>query len=344
MSPSGPYDGTHARNPMARRSGLLLAAVVLALRHLDLAAGHGPRRRLPQPRPQRWCQGALVPVRRLLPVPRRLRLRDRPRRNDAGDRRAPRRHGAAGADGPDPRSGQHALAGARTREATRARSAPTSTGPGGNRFLADVPPPATTDPQWYTRDVTDVAAAFGVDVEAGLTTSEVTARRGRFGRTRSRAEKPPSVWAVALGQLRDPMNIMLVAVTVGELRDRRGLDGDHRGAADPAQRRARLAAGAEGAGERRRAVEPAGAAGEGRARRRARARAGGRRRSRRHRPARGGRHRPRRRSHHPLGDARDAGGGAHRRERPGRQGRRRARRAATSRSATARTCCSRTPR
>ena len=48
-----------------------------------------------------------------------------------------------------------------------------------------------------------------------------------------------------------------------ELRDRRGLDRDHRGAAHPAQRRARLAPGAEGAGERRRAVEPAGAAGEG---------------------------------------------------------------------------------
>ena len=45
-----------------------------------------------------------------------------------------------------------------------------------------------------------------------------------------------------------------------------------------------------------------------------------------------------------VGDAGDPGGGADRGERAGRQGRRRARRTATSRSATGRTCCSRTPR
>ena len=40
------------------------------------------------------------------------------------------------------------------------------------------------------------------------------AARPAGSRTRSPARQPPSVWAVALAQLRDPMNIMLIAVTV----------------------------------------------------------------------------------------------------------------------------------
>jgi magnesium-transporting ATPase (P-type) len=49
-------------------------------------------------------------------------------------------------------------------------------------------------------------------VELGLTGSEAAERLARYGPNAIRAEKPPSVWQVALGQLRDPMNIMLVAV------------------------------------------------------------------------------------------------------------------------------------
>ena len=43
------------------------------------------------------------------------------------------------------------------------------------------------------------------------------ARLAQFGPNQITGEKPPSVWAVALHQLRDPMNIMLVAVTVVSL-------------------------------------------------------------------------------------------------------------------------------
>ena len=82
--------------------------------------------------------------------------------------------------------------------------------------------PAETPP--FARDATDVVATLGSDASSGLTSSDVTARLAEYGPNEITSEKPPSVWAVALGQLRDPMNIMLVAVTVGELRDRRDLD------------------------------------------------------------------------------------------------------------------------
>jgi Ca2+-transporting ATPase len=81
--------------------------------------------------------------------------------------------------------------------------------------LADVstaPDTATTD--WYARPAADVAVAQGVDPDQGLTSAAASERLAQHGPNRITAEKPPSVWAVALGQLRDPMNIMLVAVTI----------------------------------------------------------------------------------------------------------------------------------
>ena len=126
-------------------------------------------------------------------------------------------------------------------------------------------------------------AGLESDADSGLTGAEAASRLSRYGPNEIGKEQPPSMWAVAPQQLRDPMNIMLIAVVavsfvIGEVST-----GVIVGAADPPQRRARHAPGAEGAGEHRRAREPAGAAGEGRARRLGRARAGGRRRSRRHR-------------------------------------------------------------
>src|SRR4029079_16940591 len=48
----------------------------------------------------------------------------------------------------------------------------------------------------------------------GLTAAAAASRLTRYGPKQITAEKPPSVWAVALVQLRDRMNVMLVAVTV----------------------------------------------------------------------------------------------------------------------------------
>ena len=47
------------------------------------------------------------------------------------------------------------------------------------------------------------------DAERGLSRSEAGARLSQYGPNQIAAEKPPSLWAVALQQLRDPMNIML---------------------------------------------------------------------------------------------------------------------------------------
>lgn len=66
----------------------------------------------------------------------------------------------------------------------------------------------------FGRDAADVAAALGTDTESGLSGSEAARRLVEYGSNELISEGQPSVWAVALGQLRVPMNIMLVAVTI----------------------------------------------------------------------------------------------------------------------------------
>ena len=66
----------------------------------------------------------------------------------------------------------------------------------------------------HSVDAAAVLAAVGSDGDVGLTSVEASQRLTRYGRNAIDAEKPPSMWAVALVQLRDPMNLMLVAVTV----------------------------------------------------------------------------------------------------------------------------------
>jgi len=72
--------------------------------------------------------------------------------------------------------------------------------------------PAAIPP--YARDASDVVAAMGSDATEGLKGAEAGTRLSTYGANQITGEKPPSGWAVALQQLRDPMNIMLVAVTV----------------------------------------------------------------------------------------------------------------------------------
>ena len=66
----------------------------------------------------------------------------------------------------------------------------------------------------YARDAADVVAELGSNTDRGLTAAEAASRLSSYGPNQITAEKPPSVWAIALKQLRDPMNIMLVAVTI----------------------------------------------------------------------------------------------------------------------------------
>ena len=70
---------------------------------------------------------------------------------------------------------------------------------------------------WFALDVDAVVAAVGSDLQRGLTSGDAASRLSRYGPNEIAREKPPSVVQVALGQLRDPMNIMLIAVTVVSL-------------------------------------------------------------------------------------------------------------------------------
>ncbi|MBD8023639.1 cation-translocating P-type ATPase [Microbacterium gallinarum] len=67
---------------------------------------------------------------------------------------------------------------------------------------------------WYTQDPDAVVASLGSDRERGLTTAEAARRLADHGPNAIAAEKPPSLWQVSLGQLADPMNVMLVIVAV----------------------------------------------------------------------------------------------------------------------------------
>jgi Ca2+-transporting ATPase len=78
--------------------------------------------------------------------------------------------------------------------------------------------PATATPPgsaaWFALDIDAVVAGVGSDTDRGLTSGDAASRLSRFGPNEITKEQPPSVWAVALTQLRDPMNIMLIAVIV----------------------------------------------------------------------------------------------------------------------------------
>jgi P-type Ca2+ transporter type 2C len=69
----------------------------------------------------------------------------------------------------------------------------------------------------YLRPTADVVRDLHTDVTSGLSAQEAAERLATHGPNQITAEKPPSAIAIALTQLRDPMNIMLVAVTVVSL-------------------------------------------------------------------------------------------------------------------------------
>src|SRR3954447_11401516 len=73
--------------------------------------------------------------------------------------------------------------------------------------------PDSAAPPPYARDAEEVATALGSDLTMGLTGAESAARLTQYGPNQITAEKPPSTLAIALVQLRNPMNIMLIAVT-----------------------------------------------------------------------------------------------------------------------------------
>ena len=76
---------------------------------------------------------------------------------------------------------------------------------------------ATESVAWHALSAKEVAEKLGTDLEAGLSASEAADRLQRYGPNALQKEAKASVWEVALGQVRDPMNIMLLAVAVVSL-------------------------------------------------------------------------------------------------------------------------------
>src|ERR671912_622687 len=76
-----------------------------------------------------------------------------------------------------------------------------------------VKPPAEPV-SWYAVPAQDVAEQLGVGPDRGLDAAEVTRRLAEYGPNELASEPPPSRWAVARGQLSNPMNIMLLIVCV----------------------------------------------------------------------------------------------------------------------------------
>ncbi|MGW5381327.1 cation-translocating P-type ATPase [Nocardia sp. NPDC003963] len=65
---------------------------------------------------------------------------------------------------------------------------------------------------WHVRDAAAVVTALDSDSESGLSPAEVEERRRSFGTNEIAAEPAPSTIAIAIRQVEDPMNLMLVAV------------------------------------------------------------------------------------------------------------------------------------
>ncbi|MFC0449469.1 cation-translocating P-type ATPase [Rhodococcus jostii] len=74
--------------------------------------------------------------------------------------------------------------------------------------------PSQAHTAWHAQDADAVVAATVSDRRSGLTAGEADDRRRRHGPNEIASEPAPSTWAIALQQLRDLMNLMLVAVAV----------------------------------------------------------------------------------------------------------------------------------
>ena len=73
------------------------------------------------------------------------------------------------------------------------------------------------DRAWHGMPADETLAELGSNDEVGLSGSAAAKRLAESGPNSIVSEPPPTIWAVALNQLRDPMNLMLVGVTVASM-------------------------------------------------------------------------------------------------------------------------------
>jgi len=74
-----------------------------------------------------------------------------------------------------------------------------------------------TDSKWYALGVDEMVDSFDSNLELGLTNEMAAERLIEYGPNELQSEPPPSRLKVALGQVVDPMNLMLIAVAVVSL-------------------------------------------------------------------------------------------------------------------------------
>ncbi|MEZ5114957.1 MAG: cation-translocating P-type ATPase [Candidatus Nanopelagicales bacterium] len=70
----------------------------------------------------------------------------------------------------------------------------------------------TLSPSWHSMGVAEVERALGTSADDGLSADEAARRLARVGPNVLPTPPSPSVWAIALLQWRDPMNLLLTAV------------------------------------------------------------------------------------------------------------------------------------
>ena len=171
---------------------------------------------------------------------------------------------------------------------------------------------------WHSLTPAEALERQGVTVAQGLTTTEVDARRAKYGPNKFAEGAKEPRWQAFVRQYKDPMQIVLLAAGIlslfipNQVADRRR---PHR--ADPAERGDGPQPGGQGVGERGRPPEDDGRQGEGPSRRGARRSPDGRPGAWRHREHRGRRPRPRGRADPDRRHPRDRRVGADRGERPG---------------------------
>jgi Ca2+-transporting ATPase len=76
---------------------------------------------------------------------------------------------------------------------------------------------SSADVAWHSTAPEDALARLGVDPEQGLSAADAQRLLTEYGPNQLATEPPPNLWTVALGQLSNPMNIMLVIVAVASL-------------------------------------------------------------------------------------------------------------------------------
>ena len=71
-----------------------------------------------------------------------------------------------------------------------------------------------TEAPWYALSADDTVARLAVEAGNGLDADEVQRRLTQYGPNEIAVEPPPTLWEVAKGQLLNPMNIMLLIVSI----------------------------------------------------------------------------------------------------------------------------------